>query len=208
MKKIKTLTIIISLTATIAVTSVAYAASDTFDISMTVDNYLEINVGGCASGIQLVLNADSDMGSCEFTVRANEPWDLAFREYNGGSGLSGTYEADMLRDAGLTTHPDIIADCVEVSNICDLSDALSSHSEWGVWFTDGATGTQTLTPTACNAQNSACAVESGNTQLFDEQAQTTSAVEGINLYVFASVDAEVHASPNYTDGIELTIWID
>jgi len=189
----------------------------TVNVDSTIESVVAITLAGCSGGLSLSLDAslgtDTDIQSCEFTVEANAPWDLDFQESTSGTGLDGTYEQD-LEFGGGTGHPYVILDCDEDENgagtTCDLTDSVTetSHSEWGLWFTDGPTGSQTLAPTTCNAQSTACALKSGSKKLLDEASITNGITEGIDINIYAFIDSTVKASNGYEDGVEIMISID
>lgn len=210
----KKLLALVAVVAMVAISSVAFAQTATVDVGASVSSSIEILQGGCSAGTALSMaptagSYDSDSDTCEFTVQSNDAFDLDYQE------TGASYEANMLW-GGATTHPDIISDCSETESgtNCDLSDAATetAHSEWGVWYTDGATGDDTLTVDGkCTAAATACNVDNSAENIFNEEPATTgdtANAEGVNFNVYTFVDDEVTASAAYADQLTLTISVD
>lgn len=214
MKILKLLITGLVLTTTIVAAGLVHAQADV-TVTFDVESVAEIDPNTCSSNLEidLILNSsgyDSGSDNCEFIIKANAPWDLTFKENDDiSTGLTHDYEANMLYNQAYTNHPHIISDCIESGTppTCDLTTA-PTYSEWGVWFTDGATGTQTLNPTPCNSMSSACAVESTDTQIFNEQTKTAIIGEGVNIHVYAYANYQVQPNTGYIDSIEISLFVD
>lgn len=232
MKKVKALLALTAIVAMVALAGIANAqVSSQVNVTANVGGTFDIQAANCGTAPSLLLDTfagtngngdtyDEDADSCEFTVQANQIYDVQFAEYEAGTPTDQTddYEAGMeyTYSAGAgQSHPDVILDCDEDENgagsTCNLTDRASEtdESEWGVYFTDGtAFGEATVTTNKCTGAAEACNSGSAAEVVVQDGSATTGGttdVEGILFNVDAYVSENVTSNTGYTDGIQLTL---